>query len=80
MVTRGTPYLTIDIILDVVVKKKFPLLHLGWYIFSVLIGNRYLAKGSNGNVLCVNTTGNVFVGRWVMPLVTIQFLDFVMIH
>ena len=65
MVTRDTPYLIIDIIQD---------------LFSVVTGNSYLRRGSNGNALCITTTGNVFVARWVMPLVAIPFLDFVMIH
>ena len=79
MVTTDTLYLTIDTFLDVVVKK-ISLLFLDWYFFSLVTGNRYLRRGSNGNVLCITTTFNVFVGRWVMPLVTIPFLDFNMIH
>ena len=46
-----TLYLTIDIILDLLVKKKFPLLYLEWYLSNVVTGNRYLLRGSNGNVL-----------------------------
>ena len=44
----------------------------------MVTGNRYLPRGSDGNVLCITTTGNgnVFVARWVMPLVTIPFLEF----
>ena len=80
MVTSDTPYLIIDTFLDVAVKKKFLLLSLGWYLFSVVSGNRYLPRGGNGNALCITSTGNIFVTRWVIPLVTIALLDFVMIH
>ena len=61
MVASGTPYLTTDTFLDVVVKKIFPLLSLGWYLFPVV-------------------NGNVSVASWIISLVTIPFLDFVIIH
>ena len=76
-------YLTIDTFLDVVVKKNFPLmplLSIGWYLFRVVSGNRYLSRGSNENTLCITSTGNVYVTRWVIPLVIISLLDFAMIH
>ena len=60
---KGSRYLIIDTFLDVVVKKKFPLLYLGYCLFRVVSSNRYLPKDSNGNVLCITTTGNVFVAR-----------------
>ena len=75
MVIEDTPYLIIDTFLNVVVKKKFPLLSLGWYLFSVVSGNRYLPRGSNGNALCITSTGNIFVTRYVLPLVTITIMD-----
>ena len=34
MVTRDIVYLTIDTFLDTVVKSNFPLLSVGWYLFS----------------------------------------------
>ena len=44
MVTRDILYLTtIDTFLDVVVKKNFPLLSVGWYLFRVVRSNRYLS-------------------------------------
>ena len=80
MVTRDTPYLTIDTFPDVVGKKIFPLLSLGWYLFTVVHHNGYLIRGSNGNAHSVTKNGNVSVASWVIPLVTIPFLDFVIIH
>ena len=80
MVTRDIPYLTIDTFLDIEVKSNFPLLFEGWYLFRVVIGNRYLPRGSNENTRCITTTGNVSVARWVLPLVTILLLDLVLIH
>ena len=80
IVTIHTLYLTIDTFLDVVVKKKFPLLSVGWYLFRVVSGDRYLPRGSNENALCITSTGNIFVSSWVIPLVTIPLLDLVMIH
>ena len=71
---------TLDTFLDVVVKSNFPLLSVGWYLFRVVSGNRYLPRGSNENTLCINSTDNVSVARWVIPLVTILLLYFVMIH
>ena len=80
MVTRDILYLKVDTFLDVVVKKKFPVLSVGWYLFRVVSGNRYLPIGSNENTCCITSTGNVFVAKWVISLVTIPLLDFVMIH
>ena len=80
MVTRDILYLTIGTLLDIVVKKNFSLLLVGWYVFRVMSGNRYLPRDSNGNTLCITSSGNVFVASWVIPLVTIPLLDFVMIH
>ena len=40
----------------------------------------YLPRGSNDNTLCITKTGNAFVARWVVSLVTIPLLDYVMIH
>ena len=80
MVTRDILYLTIDIFLKTVVISNFPLLSIGWYLFRVVTGNRYLPRCSNENTLYITSTGNVSVARWVIPLVTILFLDLVMIH
>ena len=80
MLTRDTLYLTIDTFLDVVEKRNFTLLSVVWYLFRVVAGNRNLLRGSNGNTLCITKTGNVFVARWVIPLVTIPLLDSAMIH
>ena len=74
MVIRDNLYQTIDTILDVVIEKNFPLLSVVWYLF------RYVSRGSTKNALCITTAGNVFVARWVIPLVTKPLLDFVMIH
>ena len=69
-----------DTFLDIVVKSNFPLLSVGWYLFRVVSGNRYLPRGSNENTLCITSTGNVSVARWIRPLITISLLDLVMIH
>ena len=80
MVTSDILYLTIDTFLDIVVNSNFPLLSVGWYLFRVVRGNRYLPRGSNENKLCITSTGNVYVARWVIPLVTMMILDLVMLH
>ena len=80
MVTRDILHLTIVTFLDVVVKKNFPLLHVDWYLVRVVIGNRYLPRGSNENAIFITSTDNVSVSRWVITLVTIPLSDFVMIH
>ena len=80
MVTRATPQLMIDTFLNVVVKKIFPLLSLGWYLFTVVSHNVYLTRSSNGNLHSTTMNGNVSVASWVLPLVTMPFLDFVMFH
>ena len=74
MITRDTPYLTRDTFLDVVAKKIFPLLSV------VVSHNGYLTRGSNGNADSITTNGNVSFASWVIPLVTIPFLNFVTIH
>ena len=80
MVTRHILYLTIDTLLDSVVKKNFSLLSVGWYLFTVVSGNRYLPQDSNENTLCITSPGNVYLTRWVMPMVTILLWDLIMIH
>ena len=57
MVTRDSPYLTTDIFLHTVEKKKFPLLSLVRYLFKVVSGNRYVTRGSNGNTVSITMTG-----------------------
>ena len=51
-------------------------------MFSVVSGNRYLPRGSKENILSITITGNVTtcMSRKVVLVVTILFLDFVMIH
>ena len=80
MVTRDILFLIRDTYLVVVVKKDFTLLSVGWYLIKVVSTNRYLPRGSNENKLCITSTGNVFVTRWVIPLETIPLLDFVIIQ
>ena len=79
MVTKDIPQLTIDVLLDVVVKNIFLLLTLDWYLFKVVINSRYPSSCSNENALCITSNGNVFVASWVIPLVTIPLWDLVMI-
>ena len=67
MVTRYILHLTIDTFLDVVVKNDFPLLSVGWCLFRVVTGNRYLPRGSNINALYITGTGNVSITRCVIP-------------
>ena len=78
MVTGYILHLTIDTFLDVVVKNDFPLLSVGWYLFRVVSGNRYLPRGSNA--LYITSTSNVSVVTWAIPLVTIPLLDLVTIQ
>ena len=80
MVTRDTPQLTIDTFLDVALKRLLLLLSLIRYLFGVVNDNGYLTRGSNGNVHSVTMNGNVSVASWVIPLVTMPYLGFVMIH
>ena len=75
MVTRDTPYPTIDTFSNAMVKKKFPVPPLGWYLFGIVNGSMYPPRFINANVLCISTIGNEFVA-----VVTIAFLDFVMSH
>ena len=84
MVTRDILYLTIDTFLDVVVKRNFALLSVGWYLFRMVAGNRYLPRGSNGNTLSITKTSNVFVARWVIRMSfrenSIALLNFVLLR
>ena len=63
MVTSDAVWLAIDIFPDEVEKKKFLLLHLDGYLFSVAHGNRYLPRGNKENVLSTTIAGNVSVSR-----------------
>ena len=80
MVTGYNLHLTIDIFLDVVLKNDFPLLSVGWYLFRGVSNNRYLPRCSNEYELYITSTSNVSLARWVIPLVTIPFLDLIMNH
>ena len=71
MVSRDSPISHQIYSFDAAVKKKFPVLSLVWYLFNVVSSNIYLIIGSNGNV---------FVARWILPLVTKPILDLVVIH
>ena len=55
MVTRDSPYLTIDIFLNAVVKEKIPLLSPVWYLFNVVSGNRHQTRGGNEDAFCITT-------------------------
>ena len=59
MITGYILHLTIDTFLDVVVKNDFPLLCVGWYLFRVVTGNRYLPRGSNKNALYITSVSNI---------------------
>ena len=48
VVTRDSPYLTADIFLHALVKKKCLLLSLVWYLFNQVSDKRHQARGSNG--------------------------------
>ena len=71
MVTTDILYLSIDIFLDVdlVVKENFPRLSVGWYLFRVVSGSKYLPRDSIENAPYI-----------LLALATIPLLDFVMIH
>ena len=56
----AVPYLTIDTFPYVMILKAF-LDYIWADLFSAANTNRYLTRGSNGNVLAIATTGNVFV-------------------
>ena len=81
MVSRDTPHLTLDTFLDDVVKRNFH--YYPWFgicfLFIVLFVYccDICLRVSDGNELCIATTGNVFASRLVIHVVTIQFLDFV---
>ena len=52
-------------------QKNFPLLSVGWYLFRVVSGNRYLPTSSNENVLYI--TSNVM---YLLPdgLISVKFI------
>ena len=75
MATSDILYLAIVTFRDIVVKKKFPLLSLGWCPLHVVRGNRYLPRGNSGNTLSGTITGNVSIAIKVITLTTIIFLD-----
>ena len=83
MVSRDTPHLTLDTFPDDVVKKKFhyyPGLAFGFCLLFIVLFVYccdICPRVSDGNELCIATTGNVFASRLVIPVVTIPFLDFV---
>ena len=73
------PCLVIVMFSDVVVKMKFILLCLDWYLFIMVIGNRYSPRGRK-KVFSITIIGTVTMSRQVMQVAIILFLDLVMIH
>ena len=69
----NTPCLVLVTFSDEVVKINCPLLSLDRYLLSVVIGDRHIPRGSN--VLSFTIAQNVTVTRWVMPAVTMPFLN-----
>ena len=63
MVTRDDLYPVIDVFPDEVGKKKYLLLHLDGYLFSMAHDNEYLPRGSKENALSITVAGNVSVSR-----------------
>ena len=59
MVTGDILYLTIHTLFDVVVKKNFPLLPIGWYLFRVVSGNSYLLNVKKGDNIVNNMIKNM---------------------
>ena len=58
-ITRNTPHLVIVTFWDEALQIKILLLCLDRYLCSVVIGKRYLPKGSKENVLYIIITRNV---------------------
>ena len=48
MISRDILYLIIDTLLDIVVKKNFLLPCVGWYLFRLMSGNRYVTRSMQG--------------------------------
>ena len=66
-------------LLDVVVKNKFPLLSLCWYLLYVVSGSRCLPRDSSENTLPDTTSGNVSVTT--IPFqISSGFTEFNQIH
>ena len=61
-------------------KIKISQLHLVRQILTGVNGNRYLTRTSAGNVIFISATSNVHIASLVLFLVTIPFLDLVMIQ
>ena len=52
-------HLVIFIFSDELVKMYFILICLDRYMYNVVIGNRYLLRGSKENVVSITNSGNV---------------------
>ena len=50
------------------------------YLFGVVSSNKYLLRGSNGNILSITIAGNVSVIRLITPLAAMPLLDFIIIQ
>ena len=77
MVTKVITHLLTDALPVLVIKSAFSLLPLGRCLLPVITWNRYQ---SSGKFIFTTTSRNVTFVRCRMSLVTILFLDFVMIH
>ena len=76
LVTKDASCLVKDTSLEEVglVKKNFLSPPLGKHLLSVVIGNRYLSRSIKENAT------NITVSSYIIFLLTIPFLNFIIIH
>ena len=80
MVTKGITQLATNTLPVLVIQSAFSLLQLGGYLLSITTLNRYQPRDSSRKIFFTTTSSNTSILSYGMSLVTILFLDLIMVH
>ena len=80
MVTKGITQLATNTLPVLVIQSAFSLLQPGGYLLSITTSNRYQPRYSNRKIFFTTTSSDTSIVSYGMSLVTILFLDVIMVH
>ena len=80
MVTKWITQLATNTLPVLVIQSAFSLLQLGGYLLSITTLNRYQPRDSSRKIFFTITSSNTSIVSYGMSLVTILFLDLIMVH
>ena len=80
MVTKEITLLTTNTLSVLVIQSAFSLLQLDGYLLLITTSNRYQPRDSSRKIVLTTTLSNTSIVSYGMSLVTILFLDLIMVH